>query len=327
MKRVFLILWFCFFSSLCFGQRIRFYVQDEPFQFMTPDGWHNVPRPKLPSEHLEALEEVFGETILAVSKLTDADYFISPYIITQLETTGTTSEHEIENLIKTGEGRDKALEKLEEGAAILTWVGEGAELAEADIEYDEEKHAIITTMELDYSGVGNILVISVEMLGSYRKTTLHFYADGPDTKHMSDLVAEILDTFSYEFGYGFGGGMGTPEESTVKKGLKFFSFFNMLLGGIYGLILVVCLWLGLDYWEAELRFPLLLLIAFVGGMCNTIPIAGFPLAALVMWGLISKFSSAEVWPDSFLVVIIAQALEGLIHMIIITQVVPKLGFI
>jgi len=277
---------------------MRFYEPNGPFRFVTPDGWTSVPMSKLPSEQLEALEEVFGDTIIAVSKLTEADYFISPYIITQFETTGTTSESKIEKLMLTGEGRDKVLAELEEGTAILTWVGEGAELADAYIEYNEENHAIITTMELDYRGAGNILVISAELLGSYRKTTMHFYADGPDTKHLPDLVAEIVDSFEYEGGYGFGGGLGVPESTEEKMGL---TAANMLIFGVTFPMVLMSVWWAVGFYESECRFPFLVLISAVGAGVCLIPWVGLFFSCLAMWGLLCKFSTVEDWPDAFVV--------------------------
>lgn len=316
MTRIVVIVSFCFLATVCFGQEQKTYRDKvRNFSFVMPDGWTAVGGRLLAKEDKEPFEQTFKGEIVGLCHKEGTEQFVSPYIMVQAVGTGKTEETEVEEKLQSAYGKKLLRKRAKKIKDILPRVGEGARVTESEYKYDEALHASFSRIELDHQSVGEIVLVSVELLGSYRMITLHFYADGDDCLDISELVDEVVASFSYTEGYGFGEGkgewgIGLAVDETFFEELKGVDY--AVISGVFAVITVVfsgSLWVGLKYWDAECPFPALLLTAAVGSALNFIPWVGWAIAPFAMWGLLCKFSSAENWPDAFFVVIIAQTVR------------------
>ena len=75
----------------------------------------------------------------------------------------------------------------------------------------------------------------------------------------------------------------------------------------------VALWLAMKLTKEEGPFWGLLVAALAASFVNLLPIpyVGWMLSIIVLLVLISKFTSAEVWPDAALIVVVAWGLAAL----------------
>lgn len=75
----------------------------------------------------------------------------------------------------------------------------------------------------------------------------------------------------------------------------------------------VALWLAMKLTKEEGSFPGLFAAAFIASLAGLIPIPYFSglLSFIVLLVLISKFTTAEIFPDAVLIVVIAWGLAGL----------------
>jgi hypothetical protein len=76
------------------------------------------------------------------------------------------------------------------------------------------------------------------------------------------------------------------------------------------LVSAVALWVAMKLTKEEGSFPLLLAAAFIAALVDLIPIpyvAGL-LSFVVLLVLISKWTTAEIWPDAVLIVVVAWTL-------------------
>jgi uncharacterized protein YacL len=78
-------------------------------------------------------------------------------------------------------------------------------------------------------------------------------------------------------------------------------------------ISTVALWLAMKFTKEEGPFWGLLVAAFASSLVNMLPIpyVGWILSLIVLLVLISKFTSAEIWPDAVLIVVVAWGLANL----------------
>jgi hypothetical protein len=74
----------------------------------------------------------------------------------------------------------------------------------------------------------------------------------------------------------------------------------------------VFLWLGMKLAEEDGPFLGLFTAALIATVIESLPIphVGWILSLVVLLVLISKFTSAEIWPDAFLIVVVAWSLSS-----------------
>ncbi len=79
------------------------------------------------------------------------------------------------------------------------------------------------------------------------------------------------------------------------------------------LVTTFALWLAMKLTKEEGSFLGLLAAAFIASLAGMIPIPYFSglLSFIVLLILISKFTSAEIWPDAALIVVVAWGLAAL----------------
>lgn len=79
------------------------------------------------------------------------------------------------------------------------------------------------------------------------------------------------------------------------------------------LVTTVALWLAMKLTKEDGPFLGLLLAAFAASLVDLLPIPyfGWVLSLLVLLALISKFTTAEIWPDAVLIVVVAWGLAAL----------------
>ena len=75
----------------------------------------------------------------------------------------------------------------------------------------------------------------------------------------------------------------------------------------------VALWLAMKLTKEDGPFWGLFVAAFAASLVNLLPIPyfGWILSLIVLLVLISKFTTAEIWPDAALIVIVAWGLAAL----------------
>jgi hypothetical protein len=72
----------------------------------------------------------------------------------------------------------------------------------------------------------------------------------------------------------------------------------------------ICLWLAMKLTKEDGPFLGLLAAASIATLVEWLPIpyVGWILSLIVLLALISKFTSAEIWPDAVLIVVVAWSL-------------------
>jgi hypothetical protein len=85
------------------------------------------------------------------------------------------------------------------------------------------------------------------------------------------------------------------------------------------IVSVIALWLAMKLTKEEGPFLGLLAAAFIASLTGMLPIPYFSglLSLIVLLILISKFTSAEIWPDAVLIVVVAWGLASLANFTII----------
>ncbi len=225
MKRAIVFASVCLLATVCFAQRQESYHNHERhFSFVLPKGWEYVPEDSLSANEKKAIERIWkhNKTVVLCQKI-GADYFATPYIMVRFASTEEHSEAVFEMLWESEEGKAKMLEGQErmikrlqkaEGCLPKSW--KDAKRIQANIGYDVDKHALFQTMELHHKNIGRIIAVTVRLLGSHRITLLRCFADGKNADAFVELVYDIVDSFRYEEGYGFGESKGIAPGLTKK---------------------------------------------------------------------------------------------------------------
>jgi len=194
-----------------FGQdQSRYYNSEWHFSFSLPKGWEHIPVDELPSKERKTLDKGFMSKTLAVCQKIDAEYFTTPYILVQIRSSEELSEAFIEKIFtEHGERTKKALEintsnlQKGEGLSMLKhW--KGAKRVKTKFEYDKNKHISFEMAELYHGNLGKLIAVTVKLLGSHRMASLRCFAEGDDAENLLDLVDEVVVSFAYDKGYGFG---------------------------------------------------------------------------------------------------------------------------
>ena len=78
----------------------------------------------------------------------------------------------------------------------------------------------------------------------------------------------------------------------------------------------VCLYVAMRLTKEYGSFPLLVLAAFITALIDMLPIpyVGGLVSLVVLLLLISRFTTAEVWPDAVLIVVVSWFFAGLASM-------------
>lgn len=84
------------------------------------------------------------------------------------------------------------------------------------------------------------------------------------------------------------------------------------------MVTTFALWLAMKLTKEEGPFLGLLAAAFTASLANLLPIPYFRglLSLIVLLILISKFTTAEIWPDAVLIVVVAWGLAALVNIAI-----------
>lgn len=224
MKRCLVIIGICFFAATCFGkERSKYHNSDWHFSFVLPQGWEYIHEEDLPNNYRRIIEKSFSfkSTTVAVCQKIGADYFKTPYMLVQIKSSEEMSEVEVENFFL--KGRKILLKNLEmiidflqkaESGMLKSW--KGAERIGEEVEYDKDRHISFETAKLYHKSVGDIVAVTVKILGSHRMATLRCYADGENAENFLNLVDEVVDSFTFDKGYGFGEARGIAP-SLVQK--------------------------------------------------------------------------------------------------------------
>lgn len=234
MKRCLVIIGICFFAAICFGQAQSTYHNPAwHFSFLLPEGWEQIPVDELSSSQQQMLKRDFRSKTVAVCQKIGAEYFTTPYILVQVKSSEEVPEAVIEKLVI--EERDKTLkvlemniDRLQKGkhfSMLKSW--KGAERIGAKVDYDRDKHISFEMAMLHHESLGDIVAVTVKLLGSHRMVSLQCFADGEDVENFLDLVNRVVDSFTYDKGYGFGEGKGVAPALTKK----------LLGGGIWSWVL------------------------------------------------------------------------------------------
>jgi len=195
------VVWLFAIVSVALGQE-RYHSEEGHFSFVAPVNWEKV------------YQEVFDTTVelfyidKSVNTRNVSIVTGSPYNVYIMTTSTKTSEADRETYILSQENeekRQKALQKrinrlLKGESGPRSW--RGAKFIGTDVYYDQEKHALFETIEMYKERVGETLLVSVDILGNSRYTIFKLYWDGQDSDTFLDSVYEIVDSFSYDEGYG-----------------------------------------------------------------------------------------------------------------------------
>lgn len=215
MKRCLVVIGICFFAATCFGEgQSRYHNSDWHFSFLLPEGWEQIPVDELSSSQQKMLKKDFRSRTVAVCQKIGAEYFMTPYILVQVKSSEEVPEAVIEKLAL--EEREKTLkvleiniDRLQKGkhfSMLKFW--KGAKRIGAKVDYDRDKHTSFEMAMLHHESLGDILAVTVRLLGSHRMVSLQCYADGKDSENFLDLVNQVVDSFKYDDGYGFGESKG-----------------------------------------------------------------------------------------------------------------------
>lgn len=81
------------------------------------------------------------------------------------------------------------------------------------------------------------------------------------------------------------------------------------------MVTTFALWLAMKLTKEEGSFLGLLAVVFVASLAGLLPIPYFSglLSFVVLLVLISKFTTAEIWPDAVLIVVVAWGLAALVN--------------
>jgi hypothetical protein len=98
-----------------------------------------------------------------------------------------------------------------------------AKLANADCYYNVDTHAFFKTLVLNKADVGYFIKFHAIFLGNSRETVFKFLWEGNNPDAFLDYAHSIVDSFSYDDGYGFGEGSDgiTLDLETVSKNQYF----------------------------------------------------------------------------------------------------------
>ena len=245
-----LCVFFSATASLAEGSHV-YHNTDMHFSFILPEGWEQIPVDELSREDRKALERDFTSKTTFVCQKIDAEYLTIPCILVQIKSTEEVRETELEKLflqnkemtLKVLRTNIEGIQKAEGPTMLKSW--KGAKQVEIDAYYDKGKHASFETARLRHKNGGDIVLVTVKLLGSHRMASLQCFADGEDAEGFLDLVDEVVDSFAYDKGYGFGEGKGIAPGLTKKLvGRGIWSWILPILG------ISVFIWL-LRRWAQE----------------------------------------------------------------------------
>lgn len=191
------------------------------FSFILPEGWERTPDDKLSEYYLLIFDSVRDKMMaMELFSVESEDSLRTPYIY--LEGSIDTSESEVEKEARYLPYIGREHEYIEDHQKFwqrdINWLRQGrsgdpkswkgAELVGTDFYYDQEKHAKFKTIELYHERVSKILYVNIRLLGSRRYVSMSCYWDGEEPDEFLDLLDGIVDSFSYDKGYGFGETVG-----------------------------------------------------------------------------------------------------------------------
>lgn len=224
------------------------------FSFILPEGWERTPDDKLSEYYRFLLNDIRPEPMeMEVFSVSFADSLKTPYIYLESSIDTSESEKKLEENYLSYKGREheyidnyqkawqRNIDRLRtgrRGGAPKSW--KGARLIGTDFYYDQEKHAVFKTIELYHERVGKILYVRVRLLGSRRCTSLICYWDGEEPDDFLDLLDGIIDSFSYNEGYGFGETAGVITAYKKKASRK--KFWLLVTVGIPIVIFLLYRW-------------------------------------------------------------------------------------
>ena len=93
---------------------------------------------------------------------------------------------------------------------------------------------------------------------------------------------------------------------------------------VLSLIMGASLWAGMKITKVEGTFVAMLLIAAVTMLLAMIPGIGWIISLVALYFMLHKWTTAEFWPDSVILVVVAWAVRYVAAMILVALLV-KLG--
>jgi len=222
--------------------------------FVLPEGWEQTPYDRLSDHYRLSWDHVRDEMIgMELFSMKSTSSLETPYIYFEAVIDTTQSEVEKEARYLPYIGREQEyIDKNQKfwqrdinwlrtgrgGGSPKSW--KGAELIRTDFYYDQERHAAFKTIELYKESVGKILYVDINILGSRRFAAFDCYWDGENPDEFLDLLDGIVDSFSYDKGYGFGETVGVVSAYKEKASRK--KFWLLLTVGIPVVIFLLYRW-------------------------------------------------------------------------------------
>jgi hypothetical protein len=226
MGRLTIIVGVCLLATVCLGQEESTYHNpDYHFSFVLPEGWETIENDDLPVQEKSLIESTFEKSMpVALCQKIDGKYLSPPYILVLFRSTEEVPESEVEKLFSQGDeimmlNLKKRILLLQEaeGAYPNSW--KGAKEQRAEVNYDRDRHILFETARLQHQRIGEAIAVTVKALGSHRMVTLHCFGDERSSRDFLDLVNSLVDSFSFDEGYGFGesGGLAGTTRKLSKK--------------------------------------------------------------------------------------------------------------
>lgn len=210
MNKIFAILGFIVLvATIGYCQEI-FRVEGANCSFEIPESWELISEEGDLKEG-RIIQHFFIDSNIATRATSSYGYEYNIKITNEVSPNRIEKKSEARLISRTTEPKkkevlDKSVEFLLKKWKELPGNWSGAKLVNADSYYDVEKHAYYGTTELHKVDVGTMIDFYAQFLGGSREMSFTILWEGDDPDGFLDYAYSIVDSFSYDDGYGFGEG-------------------------------------------------------------------------------------------------------------------------
>lgn len=190
-------------------------------------------------DHEKVADEILNsEKTVAIFQTKNASDEQTAFIICQAQNIGdphaaTRTEISLEKMLRSNNHRKTCVDSLKKLHKQLLKQEQGDKWDRSkpatQIFYDKEKHVFYERTKITGQNDRIFIASRINILGSNMVTTLIAHSLNEDPEEFQDLLAQIVNSFTYDTKYGFG-------ETSTKKTLGF--FWAYLASGIVMLILI-----------------------------------------------------------------------------------------